>query len=262
MRRTLGAVTAQWRVAWMTALQYRSNFVIEGLMSLFWISWTVLPLVFVFGHRVGVGGWTFDEALVVTGFFMTLQGLLEGLIEPNLRNVVEQVRQGTLDYVLLKPVDAQVLVSFSRAVPAKIVHVAGGIALTVYASLRLDHVPGAGDIALSALLLGAGAVSMYGLWLMVVSTSFWFVRVDNLSYLLNSAMDTARWPVSIYRPALRILLTFVVPVGLMTTYPALALRGLIGAEGALVALGVAAAFLIVSRRVWRFALRHYSSASS
>ena len=262
MKRVLTAIAAEWRVAWMTALQYRSNFVIELIMTLFWLGWTVLPLVFVFGHRTGIAGWTFDQSLVVTGFFVMLQGLEEGLVDPNLRNVVEQVRQGTLDFVLLKPIDAQILVSFSRTVPAKIVHVIGGAALTVYAAQRLDHVPGAADIALSLTLLASGTMAMYGLWLMVVSTSFWFVRIDNLSYLLSSAMDAARWPVSMYRTTLRVLLTFVVPVGLMTTYPALALRGVLGVKGALIAVGVAVAFVFVSRRVWRVALSRYASASS
>ena len=261
-RATLAAVAAEWRVAWMTALQYRSNFVVEAVMTLFWLGWTVLPLVFVFGQRSSIAGWTYDEALLVTGFFVTLQGVLEGLVDPNLRAVVEHVRQGTLDFVLLKPHDAQLLVSVSRTVPAKIFHVIGGLALVVYSIGRLHVTPSPAEVALAAALLVCGIATLYGLWLMIVSTAFWFVRIDNLSYLLSSVLDTGRWPVTIFRPTVRILLTFVVPIAVMTTYPALALRGMLAPSSAATAAGIAAAFLLVSRRVFRFALRHYSSASS
>ena len=256
------AVGAQWRVAWMTALQYRSNFVAEAVMTLFWLGWTVAPLFFVFHQRSTIGGWTWNEALIVTGFFVTLQGLLDGIVDPNLRGVVEHVRKGTLDFVLLKPHDAQLLVSVSRTVPAKIFHVLGGLGLVAWSASRLDRAPTAADVAVAAALLGAGALALYGLWLVIVSTAFWFVRIDNLSYLLSSILDAGRWPVTIYRTTVRFVLTFIVPVGIMTTWPALALRGQMGPATALVAIGTSAAFLITSRFVWRFALRHYASASS
>ncbi|GMV40663.1 MAG: hypothetical protein AMXMBFR64_23790 [Myxococcales bacterium] len=256
------AILAQWRVAWMTALQYRSNFAAEAVMTLFWLGWTIAPLLFVFNRSGAIAGWTWDEALIVTGFFVTLQGLLEGIVDPNLRAVVEHVRKGTLDFVLLKPHDAQLLVSFSRTVPAKVFHVLGGLALVVWATARLERPPSPADVAIAATLLVTGALALYGLWLMIVSTAFWFVRIDNLSYLLTSVLDAGRWPVSIYQGAVRFVLTFIVPVGIMTTWPALALRGLIDPSAALVAAGTCAAFLLLSRQVWRVALRHYSSASS
>lgn len=256
------ALAAQWRIAWMTALQYRSNFVAEAVMTLFWLGWTVAPLFFVFHQRGTIAGWTWDEALIVTGFFVTLQGLLEGIVDPNLRGVVEHVRKGTLDFVLLKPHDAQLLVSVSRTVPAKIFHVLGGVGLVVWASARLDRAPTATDIGVAATLLVAGALALYGLWLVIVSTAFWFVRIDNLSYLLASILDAGRWPVTIYRSAVRFVLTFIVPVGIMTTWPALSLRGEMQPSTAVAAIATSAVFLVVSRLVWRFALRHYASASS
>lgn len=262
---TARALGASWRVAWMTALAYRANFVVESVMTVLAISWTLLPLLFVFetqGDGGTIAGWSWNEALLVTGFFVTLQGLLEAIIEPNLRGLVEDIRKGTLDFVLLKPVDAQLLVSFRRLVPAKLVHALGGIGLVIYCALRLEVPPSPLGIVAAALLALSGLAILYAVWVMVVSTAFWFVRVDNLSYLLTSTLDAARWPVQVFRPALRLVFTFVLPLGLMTTWPAMALRGMLDPAGFLVAIGVAALFVALSRAVWRFALRHYSSASS
>lgn len=253
---------AQMRASWMLALQYRAGFVGEAFGAIFWIGWGVLPLIAVFERRPEVAGWTADEALIVVGFFAALQGIVEGFIDPNLRAVVELVRQGTLDFVLLKPVDAQLLVSFHRSTPTKLPHVVTGLALAGWASSRLPDPPGVLEVAAALLLLLCATSILYGLYTMVVSTAFWFVRVDNLSYLLLSILDTGRWPLSFYRGAVRFVLTFVVPIGLMTTYPALALRGQMDAPGIGRVLAVAVAFFVASRLVWRIAIRRYASASS
>lgn len=258
------AVAAELRVALMLALQYRASFFGEALMAGLWIAYTLLPLFVVFHTREGqgIGDWTWDGALLVLGFFVTLEGLLGSFVSPNLSAVVEQVRAGTFDFVLLKPLDAQLLVSVHRTDPTQLPHVLAGLAVVGVAAGRLPHPPGWQEWLLGAALLACGVLILHSLWTVVVATSFWFVRVDNLSALLSSLVDAGRWPVSFYRGAVRFVLTFLLPVGLMTTWPALALQRLLDARQVLTALGVGLAFLLVSRAVWRLAIGHYSSASS
>ncbi|HVZ37559.1 MAG TPA: ABC-2 family transporter protein, partial [Polyangiaceae bacterium] len=86
------------------------------------------------------------------------------------------------------------------------------------------------------------------------------VKIDNLSYLIVSTFDAARWPSSVFRGALAVLFTFVVPLALMTTYPALALLGRITAAQVGTSLAVALGFLYLSRRVWLRSVRSYTGA--
>lgn len=262
VRPVLRAVQAELRLAAMTTLQYRASFWGEALMALVWIAWTVVPLLVVYRFRDGIAGWTAGEALLVMGFFIVLDGIMGSFVLPNLRAVVLQVRDGTFDFVLLKPLDAQVQVSVHRTSPVKLPHVFAGLVVVLVAARRLPVPPGPGDLLLSLLLLAMGTAILHSLFSMVVCTSFWFVRVDNLSYLLQSVLDAGRWPVGFYRGAARFVLTFVVPVGVMTTWPALAVRGRLDLEGVLVGLGVAVAFALASRLFWTRAIRYYSSASS
>ena len=88
------------------------------------------------------------------------------------------------------------------------------------------------------------------------------VKVDNLTYLFGSIFDAARWPSTVFRGALRLVFTFVVPLALMTTYPAEALLGRLDALTMLTSIAGSLAFAVVARSVWLFSLRHYSSASS
>ncbi len=255
-------LAVQLRTSLLTAMQYRLNFVVEGLMSLYWLGWNLLPLLVLFDSRDSVAGWDYPSALVVIGWFVVLRGILEGAINPSLLDVVERLRTGSFDYVLLKPADAQFLVSTSRFVPWRIVDVCGGIGLIVWAFAMRGAAPAPGDVAAALGLLAAAIMVMYALWILIVCAAFWVVRLDNLAFLLSAVFDAARWPVHVFRGAWRILFTFVIPLALMTTYPAMALLGTLDGATAAGAVGGALALLGLSRLAWRAALGNYTSASS
>jgi ABC-2 type transport system permease protein len=117
-----------------------------------------------------------------------------------------------------------------------------------------------GAIAWTTLLLGGAAAILYAIWLLIVSLAFVVVKVDNLAYLFASIYDAARWPSSVFRGFWAIVFTFVVPLALMTTFPARAILGRLDAGSALAALGGAVIALGVSRAVWLRAIARYTSA--
>lgn len=261
-RRWLRAARASFRATWLQALAYPWNIAGELLGAGLYLLWSVAPMLVAFHHRDSIAGWSREEALIVAGFFLVLEGLLEAFIDPNLRAIVEHVRQGTLDHVLLKPVDALFLLSFQRSQPTKVLHSAAGLVLVAWANHRAGFEPGPGAIALSGLLLALSFILLHALWTLAVSMAFWFVRVDNLSWVLHTGLDAARWPLPIYRGVVRVLLTWVLPLGLLTTWPALALRNQLGLGSFLAGAGVVAIFAVGARVVWTLSLRRYGSASS
>jgi ABC-2 type transport system permease protein len=245
-----------------TAMQYRTEFLLKGVMAVFWLAITVAPLAVVYAQRSSVAGWTYPEALVVLGWFSLLKAVLEGGVTPSLTAVVEGVRTGALDFVLLKPADAQFLVSTARFEPWRIVDFLAAGAIFAYAFHRLGRWPRGSELLVAAALLVMAILLLYSIWILVVSASFWVVRVDNLSYLFGSIFDAGRWPISVFRGVLRFVLTFIFPLALMTTLPAEALLGrLTGVNAALALLG-GAAFSVVARQVWKRAVGFYTSASS
>jgi ABC-2 type transport system permease protein len=249
------------RVALMGAMQYRASFLLDFFVGAFSGLGILVPLWVVYQQVPEVGGWSWPEALLVTAFFLVLQGVIGTFVEPNLGAVVEGVRSGQLDYLLLKPPDSQLVASLTLVAPARLWEVAAGLGAGAWAMQSLPT-PGVADVLLAFALQLSGLVAIYGLWIIVTTTSFWFVRVDNLRWLLTAAMDTGRWPVSIYKGWVRLMLTVVVPVAIVTSYPAMAVLGRI--DGVLVAQAAAVALgmLVVSRLFWVYALRHYTSASS
>lgn len=242
--------------------QYRSDFVVGALMSIVWTALGIVPLWSAFRGRPPVGGWSFDEALVVVGWFTLLKGVLEGAVNPSLVQVVDHIRQGTLDFVLLKPADAQFLVSTAKLEPFRVVDVAAGIGIVVVALRLVGHVPAPGDVAIALLLLASAIAILYSLWILVVAAAFWVVRLDNLSYLLSSVLDFARWPRSVFHGVLAFVFTFVLPLALMTSFPAEALLGRLHARTAAASIAFALVFACLARRTWQRALGRYTSASS
>jgi ABC-2 type transport system permease protein len=253
-------------MASLAAMQYRVDFLVRGLIAFLWSALTLIPLLVVFGVRKQVAGWSFGEALVVVAWFTLLKAILEGAVSPSLTAVVEHVRNGTLDFVLLKPADAQFLVSTAKFEPWRIIDLLGALGIFVYAFRLLGRWPHPTQLALALVFLVLATMTLYSIWILVVSAAFWVVKVDNLSYLFGSLFDAGRWPIDVFRGvfrgALRFAFTFIFPLALMTTYPAQALLGKLAPSTALFALAGGLAFATVSRQVWKRALRMYTSASS
>jgi len=253
----------QARASLATSMQYRVDFLLQGGMSVFWLAWNLIPLLILYDQRqVLAGQWDFYSALVVIGWFTVLRGMLEGAINPSLIEVVDRIRTGAFDYVLLKPADAQFLVSTTRFAPWKIVDVFGGIGLVIFAFARLGYTPAPVDVLLATAMLAAAALTLYSLWILVVSAAFWVVRIDNLTYLFSAVFDAARWPVQVFRGVWRFVFTFVIPLALMTTFPAMAILGSLRGTTAAYSLGGAVLFAALARAIWKVAIAHYTSASS
>lgn len=260
MIRYLRLLGLQLRMSALLTMQYRLDFLVDGLLSLFWTASSLVPLLVLFHQRDEVAGWTWPQALLVIGFFTILRAVIEGGIQPALQNVVENIRKGTLDFLLLKPADAQFLLSTSRFEFWRAVDVFAGFGLLAWALARLGRIPAAGDLLAAALLLVGAVVILYSLWILVISLAFYVVKVDNLTHFFHSIFDVARWPASIFRGTLAVVFTFVIPVAVMTTFPALALQGRLQPEQLFGAVAGAFVFFFLSRRVWLLAIRRYVSA--
>ncbi len=257
------------RLAWLylrlgilNELQYRVNFFVQILQSTVALGTGLAALALVFSYTQSLAGWSHPELLAVLGVYVLVGGLIKMTIQPNMSRLMEDVQQGTLDYVLTKPEDAQVLVSVRELRLWQVVDVVlGGIVLSVAIS-RLGQTVGVREALLFALALALAGAMIYSLWLIITTGAFWVVRMENVIELLQGLYQAGRWPVDVYPGALRLGLTFLVPVGIAITVPAEALTARLTSSTLLLAVVVAATLLLFSRWFWTFGLRHYSGASA
>jgi ABC-2 type transport system permease protein len=255
-----GAVLrAFWAVNVAEETQYRANFIVSLLATTFWLATALLTLAIFFRQTSSIGGWSFWEVVVLLGVFNALGGIVEALFRPSIGKLAEYVRTGSLDLILVRPIDPQFHVSFRRIDLWKSIDVLLGFGLAAYALVRLDALDPL-RIAGFGLVFAAACVLIYTFWLALMSLAFWLVDVENLAVLFDALYESARYPAAAYPGALRFLFVYLVPIVWTTTIPASMLTGrLPAAWGAalLVASGVA---LIAVRVLWRAALRRYTSA--
>lgn len=243
-------------------LEYRANFVGAILASLGEVGVALLGIGVLFGQpgTQTVGGWTFHEALLVTGFFMLTEGVISVFIQPNMSKIAEAVRTGSMDFTLLKPLDAQFGVSTRHLNVLRAGDLLIGLGLIAYAASHLTVT--AGGLAGAVVLYLSAVVIVYCIWLALSTTAFWFVKTQNASELFNGVFGAARFPVTAFPVPIRALLTFVVPVAFITTVPAQALTGTLTPALALASPLVAAAAFVLTRLFWLRAVASYTSASS
>lgn len=253
-------VRALWRINVAEELTYRANFVASLLGTTFWLATAMLTVAVFFRQTPRLGGWSFWEVVVLLGVFNALSGLVETMLRPSIGQLVQDVRSGTLDLVLARPVEAQVYVSFRRLDIWRIGDIVVGLGLSTFALVKLGRAPGPMEIAAFFVTLAAAAAVVYSIWIALMSMAFWFVSVENLSVLFDAVFEAARYPVSAYPGALRFLFLYLIPIAWTTTIPASALTGRLGGSFALIAAGVAALALLLTRLLWRTALRRYTSA--
>jgi ABC-2 type transport system permease protein len=262
MKRYLGLLKIFWGNALSTELEYRAAFWANAFLSLFWLGWAALGARAYFRFAESVRGWTYDELLVVMGLFFAVNGLRQAIIDPNLARMAEYIRLGTLDFLLTKPISSQFMVSFRHVGIYNWLDPILGMALVVFGLVRRGQPVSVGGV-LGFLVLGlAGVAVMYALALAVQCLAVWSIGAEGLDDVIQGMVEAGRFPVDVYRGMVRGLLTFVIPVAMFTTFPADALLG--RAPGAVVAItvGVAAALLWLTSRLWIWSLRRYSGASA
>ena len=251
-----------FRVGAMNELQYRANFFIQLLQSAVAVVTALVVLKLVYSHTDALNGWSESELLVVMGIQILLGGVIRTSIQPNMTRLMEEVRDGKLDFALTKPEDSQVLVSVRDVRIWNSVDIVSGAIVLAYGIGGLDHEVGTADSLLFLALLAVGAVTIYCFWLVISTLAFWVVEVWNVIELFDGVYQTGRWPVSIYPGWLRIGVTFIVPIAFAITVPAEAVTSRLEWTTVALALGFCAVLFAFARWWWRFGLRSYSGASA
>jgi ABC-2 type transport system permease protein len=262
MGRYLLTLRRFWGTSLASQLEYQLNALIELVAMLANLVGSVLVLWLFYRQGVALGGWSWHAALVVLGAYTCLNGFTSTVLQPNLSRIVTHVQEGTLDFVLLKPIDSQFWLSLRSFSPAGLPEFFLGLGLMVWAA-RADQGGLQPQLVLATgvVLLGAVAI-LYALWFVIATTAIWFVKTWNATEVLRAALSAGRYPVSAFPATVRLLFTLVLPVAFLTTVPAETLLGRSSGSWILASLGVAIAALALSRAFWRLALRYYTSASS
>jgi ABC-2 type transport system permease protein len=265
----LGGQLNSLRVSWLflkigviNELQYRVNFFVQLLQSLIQVGTALVMLKLVYSHTTELNGWSQPELLSLIGVQVLLGGFIHTFIQPNMQQLMQDVQQGTLDYALTKPEDAQLLISVRMVRMWQVVEIVSGLILLFVGLAGVQNSIGPLDAIAFGIALLIGGVLVYCFWLIMTTGAFWIVRMENVLELFEGIYQTGRWPVTIYPGWLRYSVTFLVPIGFAVTVPAEALTARLQWPTLLLAAVFGCALFAFTRWFWHFGLRNYSGASA
>src|SRR5436190_9486996 len=131
--------------------EYRANFFAQILVTLLGIGTQLAAVWVIFRHTPNLAGWSLPQVLALLGVYNFMYGFIGASIAPNMRQVLEDVRQGTLDFALLKPINSQFLVSVRQFEVWRLTDVTLGIALAIYSSIKIAAGAGSAPVLREAL---------------------------------------------------------------------------------------------------------------
>ena len=243
-------------------LEYKTNVIIDFITSILSLIGSIFLLSIFFQVTDNIGGWKFEQALIIQGIYTILNGITNTWFNPNLSEIVKHIREGTLDFVLLKPIDSQFIISLKKIAPSGLLEIILGAALLFYC-IRINQINiNLGFIVLSIATLLCSIAILYSLWFLISTTTIWFVKTWNATEVLRSFLYIGRFPINSFSFSLRIFFSIFIPIAFITTIPSEVFLGLAQLWKIFLELMVSGIFLVFSRRFWFFALKFYTSASS
>jgi len=244
-------------------MSYRVDFAVDLVANLFAIGVQLTILSVLFDKVEALGGWSYEQVLFIYGFSMLPLGLFN-LVSINIYRFSERyIIEGNLDRVLLRPVNplAQVLCeSFNLGGLNEILL---GVLVMGYSGRILGLALGPLDIVVLILLAATASLVFTGVFLGLTSVSFWFEDRMGLAPPVYNVIRFSRYPVTIFNPLARMILTFVLPFAWVAFYPA---TWFVGTgefrHFALLTPVVGTAVFALGYTVWRLGIRRYSSTGS
>jgi len=252
------------RASAQNELAYRANLWISLLYALLNIGTGILGLMVLFGQVETVRGWDLPATLALLGVYLTV-GALRGLfIGPSLEalsGMDGEIWSGRFDFTLLRPVNTQFLASLRYWRPLALMDLALGLGVLGVAVVRLGQSMTLARLLAFLVALIAAVTILYAILLALTALVLWSPGFL-FTWAFDAVFQMARYPVGLYPGWLRLVLTWVIPVGVMTTTPAQALTGAISPGMLLGSVALAVALFVGASALFRFGLRRYASASS
>ena len=271
----LGVFATFARNSLVRDMTFRGNFVIDTIASASWVFMNIgfYVLIFRYTPMIGAGtGWGKYQFFLFLSTTLVINSLVQAFFMTNADEFSEQIRTGSLDFALLKPIDTQFLVSLQRVEWSSLGNLGVGLGLMGYSLLRVEYVPGIVPLVLYPIYVACGVVVLYSLMIALAACSVWLGRNQTLFDFWFYITNFSRYPMEIYRGTfgtpLRLFFTFVVPVLVVVNVPARLLARPLDprspGQWLLPAFAVFAALagFAVSRWVFQRALASYRSASS
>lgn len=220
----------------------------------------IILIIILLDRTKALAGYSLDQTIL---FFLSfnLIDITSQLLFREVYRFRSAVVSGTFDYYLLRPVSALFrsllggpdVIDLITLIP---------LIFAIMVFLNRLQITSFTSILIYILLLVVGFIIALSFHILVLSLAVVTTEIDHAIMMYRDVVAMGRFPIDIYREPLRGILTFIVPVGIMMTFPTKALLGLLSPLMIIYAILFSLLLFYFSLKVWDFSLKQYSSASS
>ncbi len=241
----------------MTLLEYRGNFFFWTTVSVLWTIFNFFFFSLIINVNQGMAGWSVAEMYLLLAVFTILDGFTWSFFYHNMRIYTESVFSGELSGHLLKPADAQFILSTQDNSYTNVLRIGIGFGVLTWSIIQLPTQPSFWSLLLFIFLFFISLLFVYSLWFIISTFAFWVEKLDNINEIMPSARRVWQIPRSVYTGIASTLFTVILPIGLISSIPSEVLVGKFSLGWTLYFIGFTFVLLIASRWFFHFSIKKY-----
>jgi len=248
-------------------MQYRASFVMLSWGHFLATGIEFLGVWALLDRFGSVKGWTLPEVALFYGLVNMTFAVAEATAR-GFDTFGDMVKSGDFDRFLVRPRSTVLQVAAREVQLMRVGRLLQGLLVFLVAASTLNVSWNAAKAALALAAIIGGICLFNGLFVLQATLAFWTTEsLEIANTVTYGGVETAQYPLIIYRPWFRRFFTFVVPLACISYFPALAIlerRDSLGTPAFVswVSPGIGVLFFLVSLRVWKFGVRHYRSTGS
>lgn len=246
----------------ISRLEYRFEFIANTLRSIGWLLVSLFGFAVIFSQTKLIAGWTHEESLVLYGVYLFINEAWYSFFFVNLSEIPDLIQSGEFDFILLKPISTQFLVSLRQFMIYSVPNMVLGLGIVIHFSSNVTKHVTILDYLFGFILMMNGLVILYSLMFMAVCLSFWIVRLRAFWEIYDMATEGARYPVNIFPNPIRFLFMFIIPLAFIFTFPAQFIVKSLSPFFIIISFAMSTLLFFLSTLVLKAGIRHYNSASS
>lgn len=242
---------------------FKSDFFLKIISHLLWFLFSIIFFRIIYLHTPQIGGWNLYQTLCLLSVNQIVISLYESFFARNIRNFQNYIEDGSFDHFIIKPVDLQFFVSTRFINFNSIFSLPLSVFLLIYSLKNLNLDLNFIDVSIFIFLLLIGISIRYIFGFLIMTLSFYFVRIHSLYALHNEFLRYSGYPSSIYPKFAQFFFTFIIPIIVIANFPAMRLmKFCLSPKIIFYSLFFVLFLFILSRKFFYYSIKKYVSASS
>jgi len=209
-----------------------------------------------------IAGWAKNEILLLVFLGGLMDSVFTFLVVGSIAELPYHVNQGTLDFILLKPINKKFYLSFRRFIIPQIFNIILILAGVIYYFIKLNLNISFVNMLTFIILSINGFLIIYNIIFIIMSLSFWVVKMDVISALGSELITIGNKPREIYPLVLQKIFTYIIPLFLAFNYPIMSITNRLQSFDIILPIILTIILSYISKIVLKAGLKRYSSASS